>query len=267
MTPFRLPALAWALAGLSLTSGFLAACDLGGGTELPAPSQRTDTVALVLPDTIESRDTARDGAVEYLSRPNGWVASQVLGKDMDGFRLTIALPSPDRMVLVQTSSGTGTPDTLYRGRIAERIGPHWRLDELEGRLAARNPDGWILIEPHRDGLVVSLQSVPLVPDGAGRFRAGRWRASTPTFLRLGSDSAWLEDSAGSVLESTAFSTRTWPDSSALVASGLDASLASWLAGRSSCSLFQDSWIVRQDPLVRWLDLSGDGAFLRFVPVP
>lgn len=267
MNPSSVPAIFRASISLSLSVLLFLGCDLGGGTELPSPSQRTDTVAISLPDTILSRDTALKESILFVSRPNGWVANQVLGKDMDGFRLTIRLPSPDRILLVQ-STGTDRPeDTLYRGRIAERIGPHWRLDQLEGRLASRNPDGWILIEPHGTGLVVSLHSVPLVPDGIGRLAAGRWRASTSTFLRLGTDSAWLEDSSRNLLESTPFRSFSWPDASTLVSQGIDSSLASWLSGRSAYSLFQDSWIVRQDTHTRWLDLSGDGAFLRFVPAP
>lgn len=267
MNPSSVPATFRVSVTLSLSLGIFLGCDLGGGTELPSPSQRTDTVAVTLPDTLVSRDTTLQETIRFLSTPKGWVADQVLGKDMDGFRLTIRLPSPDRIVLVQTAGATGSEDTLYHGRIAERIGPHWRLDQLEGRLAPRNPDGWILIEPHGTGLVVSLHSVPLVPDGTGRFAAGRWRAPSPVRLRLGSDSAWLEDPSGQVVESTAFRSFTWPDSSTLVVQGIDPSLASWLSGRSAYDLFQDGWIVRQDSETRWLDLSGDGAFLRFVPSP
>lgn len=191
-----------------------------------------------------------------------WTAAGVLGETLDR---TYTLSLEGDRFLLRDSLGA-----LYDGTVAERQGPRWRLAPVSGRLASRNPDGWIRLDTAGQDLFLNVISRHLTGQGNAGFPAGTWSCASfaggAGTLTMGPDSAWTLQQTGKS-SSGKWWNGTYPDAASLLGSGIEAPFASWLGGRPYLSVLSDPHLLEGDASHLWLDLIGDGALLRLRRTP
>lgn len=187
-----------------------------------------------------------------------WRAQAVLGSTASA-AIELVLQA-DRFLL------TSGDDTLYDGVVAERRDARWRLASLSGRLASRNPDGWIRLDTSAGDLFLHLISRRLTGSGNTAHPAGTWTSNSlpggAGMLQLRSDSSWVR-TYPSRSDSGTWWAASYPDALALRAGGIDGVFSAWLAGKSMLSVMSDPYFHQSSSEELWLDLVGDDAFLRF----
>ncbi|MCB9497355.1 MAG: hypothetical protein H6686_10770 [Fibrobacteria bacterium] len=244
---------------------FLASCESGsdpvadgGATELPGP------IAVIPPidsspnflDTVlvESRAQAQWSNIQVAFKSS--VAPGILRLSIDTSKWLSVLEVRD------VDSSTQGFDTLLAGLLDAHDGMHFHLARTRGKLARRNPTGWIRLEPAGNGLALSLQSMRWIGEDTTGKWTGTWRGglSGKDTLTLSPDSSWqMRDPSGE--SKGAWGSVRYPDSLALSQTGLVPPLAEFLSDRNVLTIFDDPFLVQRQGPILWMDLVGDGALI------
>lgn len=223
-------------------------------------------------------DPATDPAPENGNPAAGfrWEAKPVGDPNTDLYKITLEFPREDSLVILTWRRDASTDpwrinDTTCLARIVQRNGVRWNLSNMRGRMATRNPSGWMRVEDHAGKLAVLVNSFRITPQQADlQTLVGTWTMNDnykvlPGTVTLKADSTWHDAALANPETGRWYLTNL--TLSELQKYPLDPDVVSYLAGRECLSAFSSAYLVERSNGGVWLDQYGDQALAMFHKIP